>query len=218
MKPHASIGLLAAALSLVLFVPEISSAQTTQSSQAKQQSSSAAAEASEMVPAQAALVQTIDSKTVKPGDEIRAKLTSKVHLKNGNELPSGTELIGKVGTDDMQQNGQSKLALCIDHARLKDGKTVPVKATIVGIYAPGIAPATPYPVQPGDQVANDWTSSIHGVDQIGALSGVDMHSNLTSKNSGVLVSTKKDDFKLKQGTELALAIAPLQRGQSTSMR
>src|ERR1700757_2603290 len=121
MKPHASIGLLAVAISLVLFVPEISSAQTTQSSLAKQRSS-AAAEASEMVPAQAALVQTIDAKSVKPGDEIRAKLTSKVDLKNGNELPSGTELIVKVGTDDMQQNGQSKLALCIDQAKLKDGK------------------------------------------------------------------------------------------------
>jgi hypothetical protein len=94
----------------------------------------------------------------------------------------------------MRQNGESKLALCIDQAKLKNGKTVPVKATIVGIYAPGIGPATPYPVQPGDQVANDWTSSIHQVDQIGALSGVDMHSSLTSKNSGVLVSTKKDEM------------------------
>jgi hypothetical protein len=60
----------------------------------------------------------------------------------------------------------------------------------------------------GDQVANDWTRSIHAVDQIDALSGVDLHSRITSQNSGVLVSTKKDDIKLKRGTEFALAIAP----------
>ncbi len=218
MKPH-TIGLLTAAVSMVLFIPASLPAQATQSSSPNHNASPAAVEASDMVPAQAALDKTVDARNVKPGDQIHARLTGKVHLKNGTELPSGTELIGTVGTDDMHQNGQSKLALCIDQAKLKDGKTVPVKATIVGVYGPGMAPATTYPVQPGDQVANDWTSSVHQVDQIGALNDVDMHSSLTSRNSGVLVSTKKDDIKLKQGTELALAIAPQPAaGQSSKLQ
>jgi hypothetical protein len=217
MRPHAPIGLFAAAVSLVLFISETSPAQTSQPSPVNNQTSKASVEASDMVPAQAALDKTLDAKSVKAGDQFEAKLTSKVHLKNGTELPSGTQLVGTVGTDDMQQNGQSKLALCISEAKLKDGKTVPVKATIVGVYGPGSGGPSPYPVVPGDQVTNEWTSSIHQVDQLGALSNVDLHSKLTSKNSGVLVSTKKDDFKLKQGTELALAIAP-QNGQSASMR
>jgi hypothetical protein len=216
MKPHVSIGLLAAAVSLVLFVPEISAAQTSQPASANNQPSKAAVEASDMVPAQATLDRTLDSKAVKPGDDFRARLADKVHLKNGTELPSGTELIGKVGTDDMQQNGQSKLALSINEAKLKDGKTVPVKVTIVGIYGPNAWPATPYPVAPGDQVPNDWTRSVHQVDQIGALSDVDLHSKLTSQNSGVLVSTKKDNFKLGRGTEFALAIAPEQPSRQGS--
>lgn len=218
MRPHAPIGLLAAAVSLVLFIPEISAAQTSQSSHANNPSSAASVEASDMVPAQAALDKTLDAKSVKAGDQFEAKLTGKVHLKNGTELPSGTQLVGTVSTDDMQQNGQSKLALCINEAKLKDGKTVPVKATIVGVYGPGTGAPSPYPEMPGDQVTNEWTSSIHQIDQLGALSNVDLHSKLTSKNSGVLVSTKKDDFKLKQGTELALAIAPQQPGQNARMR
>lgn len=45
------------------------------------------------------------------------------------------------------------------------------------------------------------------IDEIGALSGVDLHSRIASKNSGVFVSTKKDDMKLSAGSEFALAIA-----------
>lgn len=213
MKPR-TVGLTAAAISLVLFVPEIALSQ--QNTQKSNESSSARAEAADMVRAQAVLDRTIDARDVKPGDKITAKLSGKVRLKNGTELPSGTELIGKIGTDDMQKNGTSKLALVLDQAETKDGKTIPLKTTIVGVYGPGVGPATPYPVAPGDQVTNDWTSAAVGVDQMGALSGVDLHSSVTSQNSGVLVSTKKDDFKVERGTEFALAVAPQQQGQQSA--
>jgi len=209
-------GLFAAAASVVLFVPEIALSQTAQTSQPTSQTMSAGTEASEMVPAQAVLDRSIDANKVKPGEEITARLASKVHLKNGTELPSGTELIGKIGTDDMQQNGTSKLALCLDQAKLKNGNIIPLKATIVGIYGSGAGAPEPYPEVPGDQVANDWTRSTHQVDQIDALSGVDMHSSLVSRNSGVLVTTRRDDIKLREGTELALAIGPLKAGQQSS--
>lgn len=207
MKTH-TIGLFAAAVSLVLFVPEIALSQTSQTAQTNSPSSGAKAEAGDMVRAQAALDRTIDAKQVKAGDQFTAKLANKVRLKNGTELPAGTELIGKIGTDDMQQTGMSKMALCLDQARLKDGKTLPVKATIVGLYGPGAGSSQTYPVAPGDQVKNDWKRSETGIDELGALSGIDLHSKLASRNSGVLVSTKKDDFKLKRGTEFALALAP----------
>ena len=209
-------GLFAAAASVVLFVPEIALSQTAQTSQPTSHTMSAGTEASEMVPAQAVLDRSIDANKVKPGEEITARLANKVHLKNGTELPSGTELIGKIGTDDMQQNGTSKLALCLDQAKLKNGNIIPLKATIVGIYGSGAGAPEPYPEVPGDQVANDWTRSTHQVDQIDALSGVDMHSSLVSRNSGVLVTTRRDDIKLREGTELALAIGPLKAGQQSS--
>jgi hypothetical protein len=42
---------------------------------------------------------------------------------------------------------------------------------------------------------------------VGAFHDVDLHSSITDANSGVLVSTKKDDVKLVAGSRLSLAIA-----------
>ena len=61
--------------------------------------------AREMVPAGASLTQTIDAGKVKQGDQVKATLNGKVQLKNGPELPSGTELIGQVTVDQMQNDG-----------------------------------------------------------------------------------------------------------------
>ena len=85
-----------------------------------------------MKPASALLVKTLDASKDQSGETVDAKLAGKVTLTNGTELPKGTMLLGKVTADDMQQQGMSKLALRFDQARLKDGTTVPIRATIVG--------------------------------------------------------------------------------------
>jgi hypothetical protein len=208
------------ALALAIMVPAGAAAQSTQNGQDTQPNSSgnasASSEANQMVAAQAAVVGSLDAKDAKPGEAVSARLVNKVQLKNGQELPSGTVLMGKVAQDDMNVKGKSKLALRFDQAQLKDGKTVPVKATIVGIYSPGSGPANSYLTAPGNQVPNGWTSQEQQVDQVGALSGVDLHSRIASSDSGVLVSTRKDDIKLKSGTELALAIGPGEGSQMGS--
>lgn len=206
----------AAAFAAVFLLPQGAAAQSTSNPNMNENSpqsamtSSGTSEAAHMVPARAALARTLDAKDAKQGQPFEAKLAGKVHLKNGQTLPRGTVLVGKVGQDDMNENGKSKLALCIDQARLKDGKTIPLKATIVGVYGPqaGDANTVAYQVAAGSQEPNNWSRNITQVDQIGALSGVDLHSQIGSQNSGVLVSTKKDDIKLRTGTELALALAP----------
>lgn len=175
------------------------------------------AEADQMVPTRAAIDRTLDAKDSKPGTEFMAKLPGKVHLKDGSELPAGTVLMGKVSVDDLNESGQSKLALRIDEAKLKDGTTMPVKATIVGVYGPGTGRWTAYDTAPGDQVPNSWNKSEGQVDEPNALGGADLHSAISSKNSGVLVSTKAEDIKLKKGTELALAITDDKAQQSSSM-
>jgi hypothetical protein len=218
MKPTYALNL-AAALSLAVCTPALLGAQSstnpqdTNGSQAMS-SQSRNSQASQMVPARAGLVETIDAKNVKQGQEFKAKLPRKVHLKDGTELPGGTMLIGKIGQDDMNVQGRSKLVLCIDKAQLKDGKTIPVKATIVGIYRPGAEADEYYTPAAGDQMPNTWHNGIVKVDEIDALHNVDLHSNIQSQNSGVLVSKKDDDIKLKPGTELALAIADDSHQQS----
>lgn len=166
-------------------------------------SSSAMQQAKLMVPAQAHLVSTLDARKIKTGSSFRAELSNTIHLKNGTELPRGTSLIGRVVTDHMQADGTSRLALLFTRAQLKNGKAIPIKATIVG-YAPASSMSSyGYDATP----ANTWTSSTLQVDQLGAISGVDLHSKIGSKNSGVFVSRKKDEMRFSSSGQFALAIA-----------
>ena len=181
----------------------------TTSSAAKQNATSSAAmqQAMEMVPAQASLAQSIDASKVKQGDLIKATLSDRVQLKNGPELPSGTELIGQVTVDQMQNDGTYRLALVFTNAQLKNGTAVPIKATIMRVYPPvGYHPV-------GDALyyayANThyWTDRTVQVDQPDALKGVALQSRIAGDNSGAFVSKQKDEIRLSTDTLLDLAIA-----------
>lgn len=185
------------------------SADTTNQQKNNSMNQNSTAEAKEMVATSGALVNTLDSKKAKQGQEFRIKLPRKVTLKNGTEIPANSILVGKVGQDDMNQAGKSKLVLCIDHAQLKGRKTMSVKADIVGIAPPGLQSSEYYmPQASGDQSPNPWHNGVTKIDEIDALHNVDLHSNVNSKNSAVLVSKKDDDIKIKSGTQIDLAIAP----------
>jgi len=161
-----------------------------------------------MVPARADLVRGLDAKKAPSGAAVEAKLTQKVTLTNGTELPNGTILVGQVAEDDLQQQGAAKLALRFNQARLKNGTAVPIKATIVGFYSPVDKESDPEGGGPSDEIANTWTAATLQVDQPNVTRGVDLHSKIGSDSSGVFVSTKKDDVKLDAGSEIQLAIAP----------
>ena len=209
MKNTIAISLPAAALSMALLLAGSAYGQSAMNSQSSQDSanqSAAQQEAAQMVRARSYLQSTLDAKDSRPGTQFAAILSQNVHLKNGSELPRGTKLIGTVATDDMQMHGASKLALRITSAQLKDGKMIPVKATIVGVFAPETENMQGYNVMPGDEEANDWNNSMLTYDQINAMSGVDLHSRIAGQNSGVFVAKKKDDVKISAGSELALAI------------
>jgi len=159
---------------------------------------SIASEAAQMVPAKAILTRTLDADKDQPNSTIEASLRGKVTLSDGTVLPSNTVLIGEITRDDVQQAGTSELALRFNQAQLKNGKTVPIKATIVEMMAPGADADAP----------NDWTDQMLEVNQIDVVSGVDLHSKIASDNSGIFVSTKKHDVKVPDGSELQLAIGP----------
>ena len=172
-------------------------------------------EATHMVPAEATLIDSINAQKMQLGATFKARLNSKIELKNGPTLPSGTILMGKVANDDMNVQGRSKLALRFTQAQLKDGQVVPIKATIVGAYTNADENANGYdnyPLQP----PNTWNSKTLVIDQLSVSSGVDLHSRIASNNSGVFVTTSKDNVKLGRGSDLALAIAPGRVAPATS--
>jgi len=206
MKHQAVLSLPVAAC-LVFLGPNLAQAKSAahaQDSMAAASSDTGSSEAMNMVPAEADLVKTLDAKDLHAGQQFQAKLADTIHLKNGPELRKGTELVGTVVTDRMSSDGQtSTLALRFTEAELKNGKVVPIKATIVGIYPPssgnfyGSLSQTP----------NYWTPKTLQVDQIGAMAGIDLHSKIAARDSAVFVSKKKDNMKFNQGSEFAIAIA-----------
>jgi hypothetical protein len=161
-------------------------------------------EAAQMVSARAHLLKTLDARKMQSGGQFEAILDETVHLKDGTELPHGTVLVGKVATDQMNSSGTSRLALQFIEAKLKDGKSVPVRAMIAGVAGPagnsydGINANTP-PV---------WNREILVTDETGVAGDVDFHSDISAPESGEFI-TKKDNVKLSAGSQLSLAIAAL---------
>ncbi len=204
-----ALALAGAMLALPLLAySQSTSSQHSQSMQGAQAPIAGHHEATLMKPVRAILTHNVDADKDHDGYTVQAKLEQKVTLTNGTELPKNTMLLGKVTTDDMQQQGISKLALRFNQARLKDGTTVPVRASIVGYFSPSTLETDLGPDDAGVQVPNDWTAKTLQFDESNVVSGVDLHSKISSRNSGVFVSTKKDDVKLKAGSEIRFAIAP----------
>jgi len=158
-------------------------------------------EAAQMVPAIATLPHTLDADKDHLDSTFEAELDHKITLSDGTVLPAHTVLSGRITRDDMQSAGKSEFALRFDQAQLKNGKTVPIKATIVDIA---------HPSSNTDEyaVSNDWTNQTLSVEQLNVVSGVDLHSEIASNDSAVFVSTTKHDVKVPAGSELKLAIGP----------
>jgi hypothetical protein len=197
-----------AALSLAMLVPAFGQNQDSQDNQAS------VGVAQHMVPARASLTRALDSNSIHTGDQFRATLSGNVHLNGGVELHRGDALLGQVADDDTNAAGKAHLAVRFTQAVLKNGQTIPVKATIVGIYTPDslVSDESAFP----GSVPNSWNDGTLRVDQIGVVKDVDLHSSIASQNSGVFVSTQKNNVKIPAGSEITLAIAAQNNTGSTN--
>ncbi len=91
----------------------------------------------------AELEKKIDSKHAKVGDDVVARTTSAAQLEQGTKLPKGTRLMGKV-TDVQAKSGSQhdgQLAFAFDRAVLRDGREIPIHATLNSISAPAAVAA-----------------------------------------------------------------------------
>ena len=190
-----------ATLSLAILTPLLGQAQAPESN-----NSAGLTEAQQMVPARASLPHKLDANDAHPGSQFRATLSDNVHLSNGVVLHHGDTLLGTVANDDTNLPGKSRLAVRFTQVLLKNGQTIPIKATIVAIYSPDQLESQ-NGSDIGEQVPNTWNDGTLKVDDINALNNVDLHSRIGSSNSGVFVSTKNSDVKIPAGSEIALAIA-----------
>jgi len=89
----------------------------------------------------AELTQKMNSKNAKVGDEVVARTTSTAQLAEGTKLPKGTRLLGKVTEVKPKSGAQhdGHLAFAFDRAVLRDGREIPIHATLQSISAPAFA-------------------------------------------------------------------------------
>ena len=151
------------------------------------------------------LDHTLDARNAQKGEHVEAKLNDKVTTANGVKLDRGTELLGTVDHVRAANGNGSSLSLAFTEARLKDGRMIPVKVTVIGAYPPSEAQME----LNGDQTmppAPRWVRS-HRVDQEpGLLHHIAMTSAVRNHDSATF-RTKSGDVKLPAGTFLEVGIA-----------
>lgn len=86
---------------------------------------------------EARLEKAIDARKNKPGDEVIAKTTQATSSNDGVAIPKGSKIIGHVTEAKAKQKGESEssVGVMFDHALLKDGRQVPLNASIQAISA-----------------------------------------------------------------------------------
>jgi hypothetical protein len=90
-----------------------------------------------LVGVRALLDKKLDARRAKVGDVVIARPEAKVQLASGVVLATSSQLIGRVDTVKASENkGDSAISVTFDKARMKDGREIPIKATILWIGAP----------------------------------------------------------------------------------
>jgi hypothetical protein len=89
----------------------------------------------------ATLERSVDARRAKPGDDVVAKTNETFTTENGTTIPRGTKLMGRVTEARPHTRGEgaaqsaSRLGIVFDRAVLKDGREVPMQATIQAVAA-----------------------------------------------------------------------------------
>jgi hypothetical protein len=162
----------------------------------------------QLVGVNARLESALNTDSVKPGQAIASKLDGTVTTADGVKLEKGTELEGRVAdAAASSQRGPASLTLVFTTARLKDGKQIPVKVTLLAAYPASDARDATY----GDSIIAPPPRHVDPqatvLQQAGLLSSnVTMKSSVQGQTSGTF-SKADGNFRLVAGTELQVGIA-----------
>lgn len=173
-----------------------------------------AASAQSLVGVNTRLDHTLDSKTAAAGQVVTVKLDGPVKTADGIDLPRGTELVGKVAAVK-NDGGASSVSLVFTTAKLKSGKEVPVKATVLAAYPPSAGEGATYSIDTIGEAPAQVTSDRTFAQQPGSLRHVAMTSAVKDNVSGTFSSTN-GSFRLTTGTYLQVGVGAAANGGATS--
>lgn len=169
-----------------------------------------------MVNLTASIEKTIDAKKAKAGDPVAAKTIAAGKLSDGTEVPSGSILTGHIDSVTPSENkGDSKLTITLDKLQIKNGKEIPVKATVVNVVstAPNFGDDKPYdpssyrPGTQGDNKANGENNQT-GPTAPHPVEGLTVAGSPKDATSGTFTQAKKN-LHLTSSTQLMVSVAPV---------
>ncbi|MGA2903124.1 MAG: hypothetical protein ABSD98_04790 [Candidatus Korobacteraceae bacterium] len=160
------------------------------------------------------LVKPLDSKKLKEGDEVEARLTGGITLPNGSEVARGSKVTGHVTEAKARSKGgsESSLGIVFDKIVRAPGEEAPIKGVLQAV-APnpnsevttggyigygGLNEATQKPAAPDTRkeptpILNDQSTGVLGI------------KNMQLGPDGVLTSSGKE-VKLDGGTRILLNV------------
>ena len=103
----------------------------------------------------AELSQSVDSKKAKPGDPVTAHTTEAIKMDGQVVIPKGTKLVGHVTRASARSKGDADSALGVqfDRAILKDGREMPLQATLRALAVEQrVAAVGPEDLQPAGNI------------------------------------------------------------------
>ena len=159
--------------------------------------------------------KTVDTKKAKAGDPFNAKVMTAGKLDDGTDVPVGSMLEGHIDSVTPSENkGDSVLTVTIDKLAIKNGKEVPVKATITRVESTsqdsgddkGYSDPSSY------RVASIPSTKPSGMNDPNAPKGPHAVPDLTLKssahdaNSGTFTYAKKN-LKMNNTFQLQVSVA-----------
>lgn len=156
------------------------------------------------------LANAIDSRKLKPGEEVNGKTATTLRLKNGTVVSRGTKIVGQVMQAKARSKGdaESSLKIVFDKINLQGGKELAITGVIQAVAPPpnpggnpwaGVdygsvdqaleKPANPHMEQKPVPILNEQSEGVFGI------------KNLQLGADGVLTSDQKS-VKLDSGTQI----------------
>lgn len=164
-----------------------------------------------LISTNAQLNHTLNSSKISVGQRVTAHLTMKLRTSNNLLLPRKTQLIGKVSQVQSGHGKRTRVALVFTKARLKNGRLIPIKATLLGAMPPNYGSFSSVDYLPDTSKPVPSNASMD--QEAGVLNHIALHSAVQSPVSGIFLS-KRNKIRLPAGTRLRVAIAPLQNSST----
>lgn len=163
--------------------------------------------------------RTIDAKKAKAGDPFSAKTVTGTTLNDGTNVPAGSVLEGHIDSvTPSHHKSDSSMVITIDKVKLKDGKEIPVKATIASVatFERAFGGGSDHSEDRAFDTSAKDTARMNGVsnDQNApsgphSVPGLTLTSSVNDSNSGTLTQAKENvHLSNENQIQVSLAVVP----------